>query len=395
LENRQGRIWIGTNNNGLNILKYDLAQPPKCYFTRYVHNHKDESSITSGAILSLLEDKSGKLWIGIENGGLNLIDLNSFHEDKVVFHHYHFNPLDINSLSNNSIYSLYEDRDGGIWIGTHADGINYYHALKEKFVHIKQEPNNLNSLSSIFVNVFYEEGDLLWIGTNYGLNVFNRSDNNFDCYAKEHGLPNNQVKGILEDAQGNLWISSNRGLSQFIQGTKRPEKAVFKNYDVRDGLQGNEFTLRSCWRGQDGKMYFGGKNGFNVFHPDSIKENAQKPFIAITNFLLFNKDVRIGTKDSPLTKHIILTKNITLSYKHSVITFEYTALNLITPEKNQYAYKLEGFEKDWNYVGNKREATYTNLDPGEYIFHVKGSNNDGIWNEGGASIKIVITPPFW
>ncbi len=580
----KNRIWVGTNT-GLSLLKYKKGTPERCDFINYKHNTNNKASIIDGAVLALMEDKYGHLWIGIESGGLDIIDLHTFKENNCIFHHYRNNPNDNTSLSYNSVYSIYEDRNGSIWLGTFGDGINIYNKLIKNFTHYKQEPNNPNSLSNNFVNSFFEEDDYLWIGTSGGLNlfdkknktfkhflhnpnndksigsnsvrvikrdsknnlwigtwggglnlynsrnntftrfkhdpndnksigadnmfailedrdknlwigtmggglnlfdyktrtfkryvntsdnentitddwvrtlfessygeiwlssshtvelfdkkserfihfshdrndiksisydganvffedsknnlwigtvgglnVFNREDSTFSYYQQEDGLPNNQINGILEDDHGNLWVSTNKGISKFLGGINRPENPVFKNYDVSDGLQGDEFRPRSFCKGKDGKMYFGGKNGFNVFHPDSIKENPYKPPVIITKFSLFNKDVPIGTEDSPLKKHISVTKEIILSYKHSVITFEYAALNFIAPEKNQYAFILEGFDNDWHYVGNKREATYTNLNPGTYIFKVKGSNNDNVWNEEGTSLKITITPPFW
>ena len=585
LEDKNGRIWIGTVNNGLNLLQYKPENPAKSRFTKYIHNPDIETSISSGAVTSLMEDSASHLWIGTENGGLNVIDLNNFRDDKAIFHHYRFNPFDNNSLSSNSIYSLFEDRDGRIWIGSNGDGVNYYHPQKEKFIHVKQQLYNPNSLNNNFVNVFYEEGDSLWIGTeggvnlynnrdgsfrhfvydsndkqtiganaiwaikrdrrnnlwfgtwagglnlfdsktgtftrfkheysesgsipgnnifsiledrtgnlwigtmgsglcqfdynsttfksfnrslsdnshitNYwvnalfedslgkiwisttcavdvfdpasctfehfthdtsdtksisddfasiffedsqknlwigtgnGLNVFNRNANNFDYYTKAHGLPNSQIKGILEDDSGNLWISTNNGISKFILGINRPKNPIFENYDLDDGLQGNEFTIRACWRGQDGSMYFGGRNGFNVFHPDSINEYVSIPAVVLTNFQVNNKPIKIGEPNSPLPKHISLLSEVKLNHKQSVFSIEYAMLNYLSPNKNQYSFMLEGFDNDWNYVGTKRTATYTNLNPGEYIFRVKGTINNGSWEQQVTSLKIIIIPPWW
>lgn len=579
----KGRIWIGTDK-GLDLLTYEKEHPENCNFINYLHDPENQFSITNGAVLALKEDKHGNLWIGTENGGLDIIDLNNFHENNAIFHHYKYADNDF-SLSNNSVYSLYEDQNGSVWIGTFGNGINMYNRLSEKFIHHKHYPNNPNSINDNSVNTIFEDGNYLWIGTegglnqfdkenktykhfihdpnnsksigsnavlaiekdsrgnlwigtwagglnlfnrktntftrfnhdpddstsigsdnifdimedhngelwiatmggglnvfdytnktfkryiasstddhsvfddwirtvyensygeiwlsasktvelfdrkkekfihfihdssdqnsigydgasiffedskrnlwignNGGLNVFNREDSTFSYYLQEDGLPNDQINGILEDDHGNLWLSTNKGISKFVNGINRREKPVFKNYEISDGLQGNQFRPRSNYKGTDGKMYFGGTNGFNVFHPDSIKENPYKPPVRVTHFHLFNKDVPIGTEDSPLKKDISVTKEITLSYKQSVITLEYAALNFLTPEKNQYAYRLLGFEEEWNFVGNKRSATYTNLDPGKYVFQVKAANNDGLWNDVPASIKIIVVPPWW
>jgi len=206
----------------------------------------------------------------------------------------------------------------------------------------------------------------------------------------EDGLPNNVIKGIVEDHSGHLWLTTNKGISRYDI-----DDQLFWNYDVSDGLQSNEFVRNSIFKSKKGKIFAGGVNGFNVFHPDSLKANLFEPPIVITDFKIFNRPVEIGVEKSPLKKHISETKQLVLSHHHSVISFEFAALNYISSKKNQYAYLLEGFENDWNFVGTQRTATYTNLDPGEYIFRVKGSNNDGTWNEQGTSIHIIVEPPFW
>ena len=182
LEDNNGRIWVGTVNNGLNLLHYNPNHPESSRFTRFINIPERETSISTGAVMSLMEDRAGYLWIGTQNGGLDRVDLTNFQEDNVVFHHYRINPFDTNSLSSNSICSLLEDRDGGIWIGTNGHGINYYHPLKEKFIHVKQQLNNPNSLNNSFVNIFYEEGDSLWIGTEGGVNLLNKKDGSYQHF---------------------------------------------------------------------------------------------------------------------------------------------------------------------------------------------------------------------
>ena len=381
----KGNLWVGTWAGGLNLLNRE-----KSTFTRFENNPNDTTSIGSNNMFAILEDHSGNLWIGTMGGGLNLFDYRT-----KTFKRYTFDPEDKYSISDDWVRTLFESSYGEIWLSS-SMAVELFEKENEKFIHFSHDRKDPESISYDGTNMFFEDSKRnLWIGTIGGLNVFNREDSTFDHYQQKDGLPNNQINGILEDDHGNLWISTNKGISKFLNGINRPANPTFINYDVGDGLQGNEFRPRSLCKGEGGKMYFGGTNGFNVFHPDSIKANPKTPPIVITGLLLFNKDVPIGTKDSPLKKHISVADQITLSYKHSVITFEYAALNFIAPEKNQYAYMLEGFDKDWNYVGNKREATYTNLNPGNYVFRVKGSNNDGVWNEKGASLRIIITPPFW
>jgi len=196
--------------------------------------------------------------------------------------------------------------------------------------------------------------------------------------------------GILEDEQENLWLSTNNGISKFD-----PLQETFSNFDIRDGLQGNEYNLASCFKDKNGKMYFGGSNGYNVFHPDSINKNLVIPSIVLTDFKIFNKSISPNI-NSPLIKSVSETKEIILSYHQSVFSFEFAALEYTIPGKNKYAYKMEGVDPDWVYTdATRRFATYTNLDPGKYIFKVKGSNNDGIWNEQGTSVNVIILPPWW
>lgn len=204
------------------------------------------------------------------------------------------------------------------------------------------------------------------------------------------GLENETIQSILEDGSGNLWVGTTNGIIKV-----NPDNKSFTRYTDADGLQGLEFGQNSSLKLQSGEMLFGGFKGFNIFHPDSIKRNISPPQVYLSDFQIFNKSVHPGDKNSPISKQISETKEITLSYDQSVFSFEFAALNYISPQKNQYAYRLKGFEKNWNFVQTQRKATYTNLDPGEYIFQVKASNNDGIWNEMGSSVKLIIKPPFW
>lgn len=211
----------------------------------------------------------------------------------------------------------------------------------------------------------------------------NRERNSFDLYNREQGLPSNRIYGILEDDDGNMWVSSNVGLSKF-----NPVSRTFKNFGIKDGLQGYKFIFSTCFKGKEGKMYFGGSKGLNVFFPRKITYNQYTPPVVFTAFRLFNRDIK-------LEKSITFTSEMTLSHKDSLFSFEFAALDYSDPVRNQYAYKLEGVNDNWIPLQNKHEITFSNLSPGKYILRVRGSNNDGIWNEKGTSIKIIITPPFW
>jgi signal transduction histidine kinase/DNA-binding response OmpR family regulator len=238
----------------------------------------------------------------------------------------------------------------------------------------------------------------LWVGTGGGLNKYDYKTDSFQYYNQNDGLPSNKISGILEDEHGNLWLSTDRGLSKF-----NPVSEVFRNYDTHDGLYHLQFNFSSCLKTADGQLLFGGTNGITAFYPDSIRDNPHIPPIIITDFRLFNESVPIARNDLDqktegyhLPQHISTLDEITLSYRENIFSFEFSALDYHSPQKNQYAYFMEGVDPDWVHTdASRRFASYTNLDPGEYIFRVKGSNSDGIWNESGTSIKVLITPPWW
>ena len=335
----------------------------------------------------MLKDKNGIIWIATMGAGIC-----NFNPESEMFTVYKNDPDDEYSIGSNRIRTIMIENDETIWIGSDNAGLSKFVIREGKFYNYRNDPNNLSSLSSNnVVTIYNDSSGNLWIGTvGGGLNKLNRNKNIFKKYYQKDGLPNDTILGILEDDHGNLWLSTNFGLSKFD-----PVKETFKNYDQRDGFQSNEFNQMSHLKLRSGEMAFGGINGLNIFHPDDIKDNQFIPPVVITNFLLSNKPVPVGEKNSVLKKSIMLEKEITLSHRDNVFSFEFAALDYNIPGKNQYAYKMEGFDKDWVYPGNRGFATYTNLNHGEYVFRVRGSNNDGLWNKEGASLKINITPPFW
>jgi ligand-binding sensor domain-containing protein/signal transduction histidine kinase len=378
----KNNLWIGTWGDGLTVFNRKNNA-----YKNFNHNPDDPSSISSNNCWTILQDSKGNIWIGTKGGGLNL-----YNAAQDNFIRYVYDPNNPSGINRNGVNSIYEDSKGGFWIGTDGGGLNLLDRTTGKFTHFLHDEKK-NSLSHDIVNCIFEDSHAnLWIGTDVGLNCLDRKTNKFTTYLTSDGLPNNTIQGILEDAAGNLWISTNKGLSKFMPGTKK-----FKNFTTGDGLQSDEFKKGSC-KSRLGYMYFGGINGFNEFIPDSIKDNPFTPPLIVTGFQIFNKEVPISDGDSlasPLKKNITETKDITLSYDNSVITFEFASLNYTIPEKKHYAYMLEGFDTKWNNIGTRRTATYTNLDPGEYIFKVKGLNNDGSWSEVITSFNLTITPPFW
>jgi signal transduction histidine kinase/ligand-binding sensor domain-containing protein/CheY-like chemotaxis protein len=430
-EDATHRIWVGTDGGGL-----ELLDPATGIFTHFGHKPGDDKSICGDYVLSVREDHAHQLWVGTWGNGLTMIDAKRTH-----FKQYYHLPNDTTSLGGNNVYAIAEDRDDAVWIGTYGDGLDLYDPGKGGFRHYRHDANNPNSISSNRVhclmadkagalwvgtfdggldrfdkgtgtfthfthdpgrnslsdnsiNYIYEDSDAnLWVCTSVGLNCLDRKTGHFTAYYSNDGLPNDVIFGIREDHAGNLWISTNNGLSRFDPRTK-----VFRNFSVADGLQSNEFKAHACYTTASGMMYFGGVSGFNSFVPDSVRIRSFDPPLVITKFEIFNKEAPIsesGSDGSPLKKNITETRDLELSYKNSVISFEFASLNYTRSEKKQYAYILEGFDKKWNYIGTKRTATYTNLDPGKYVFRVRGVNNDGNWSPGTADLGITITPPFW
>jgi signal transduction histidine kinase/ligand-binding sensor domain-containing protein/CheY-like chemotaxis protein len=374
-------LWIGTYYG---VGKYSLETGQ---FTRYVHDAGDPASLTDNIARAVYEDELGMVWVGTWNGGLNLLNRSTEQFTKVVH--------------ATEIVSLYEDDSDVLWVGTTV-GLEKIDRGTLQVTHYRHDRDDAASLSHDIIWSIYESHhggkNVLWFGTNDGLNRFDRDTERFTRYTMNDGLPNNVIVGILDDAQGNIWLSTNKGLSRF-----NPEKETFRNYDVSDGLQSNEFNVGAHCKSGTGELFFGGINGFNRFHPDSLTDNPHVPPIVITDFQIFNESVRISDDDQTrnekiytLPKHIVEVEEIELSYRESVFSFEFTALDYRNPQKNQYAYMMVGFDKDWYHTNaDRRYATYTNLDPGKYIFRVKGSNNNGIWNDAGASIILTITSPPW
>jgi len=380
-EDRSRVLWLGTHGGGINTFDRETEK-----FTSYQHDPGNPNSLSHNDIRALYQDRSGVLWIGTRGGGLNKLVLGDDEESPPTFIHYRHDPNNPKSISSDFIRAIYEDKSGLLWIGTLGGGLNKFDRKTDTFMHYRSDPNDPHSLSNDYVFIIHEDkSGFLWLGTfGGGLNKFDRDKETFTCYTEKDGLSNDAVYGLLEDSQGDLWLSTNNGLSKF-----NPQKETFKNYNITDGLQSNEFNGGSYYKSRSGEFFFGGINGFNTFYPENIKDNPYIPPVVITEFRKLNELVRF---DRPISE----VKELKLSYRDYVFSFEFAALDYTAPEKNKYAYKMEGLDKDWLYTDSgKRFANYTTLAPGKYVFRVKGSNNDGIWNEDGTSIRITITPPFW
>lgn len=374
-------LGLGYHNGG-----FDFFDTKTGVFTHHMPVPGNPNSLAISDVNNLLRDGDGNVWIGTWKGGLDFYDVAN-----KKFTHYRNDPADKTTLSGDIVTTVYQDRKGGIWVGTQT-GLNYLDSDRKHFKRFQHRINDTSSLSNNKVQTIFEvaNGDL-WIGTRGGgLNYFDRQKQTFKSYTEKDGLASNVVFAILKDRKNNLWLSTNKGISCFSLKTEK-----FRNYDISDGLQGNEFRYNSRFQTSDGQMFFGGVNGFSSFYPEQLRDNKFVPPVYITDLQIFNKEVVPGDSSDILPNHISETKVITLSHKQSVFTLEFAALNYTLARKNQYAYKLEGFDTDWNYVGTKRTATYTNLDPGTYVFRVRASNNDGVWNNKGTALTIIIEPPFW
>ncbi len=382
-EDLDGTLLLGTTD-GLILLERSTGKT-----TVYKNNPSDATSISNNYVRTITQDRSGRIWIGTHGGGLNQFD-----KKNGTFTSYKNNPADPTSLNNNVVTDLYEeDKDGVLWVGTYGGGLNAFDRKTKKFSAYKTDPDNLKSISSNFIHSLHHDADgNLWIGTyGGGLNVMDKSTSVFTHYTEREGLPNNIVNGILTDIHGFLWISTNNGICKLKPSTEKKNSLLnfSRSYNVVDGLQ-NKFNQNACFIGKNGWLYFGGSNGLNAFHPDSIHDNTIIPPLAITRFYLFEKPTRMDTL-------ITSKRTIDLKYNQNFFTFEFSALNFIFPDKNRYSYKMDGLAgvENWIYIGGRRTIPFTNIDPGTYTLHVKACNNDGFWNEEGIAIVITIKPPFW
>lgn len=373
-QDKKGQLFFGTEDGGLN-----LFDPKTEQFKTYINDPNDPHSISGNHIISIFEDSEETLWIGTYQNGLNRFDTESG-----IFTRYRHDPTDAQSLSHNEIGAIYEDRQNYFWIGT-ANGLNRMNRRTGKAERFQPDPLNPQSLKGRWIYVIHEDRQgYLWIGTkDGGLSRMDKKRESFVHYTTQNGLPDNVINGILEDDDNQLWLSTNNGICRL-----NLQKKSVKSYSIDDGLQDNEFQPRTFFKDGKGRMYFGGINGYNYFFPRQIKDNPHLPPVVLTDFKKFNKSVKL---DQPT----IYVDQIFLSHRDIFFSFEFSGLEYTEPAKNQYAYKMEGFDREWIHIKNRRHASYMNLDPGKYVFRAKAANNDGIWNEDGISIQIQIEPPPW
>ena len=375
----RGYLWLGGWGSGLDRLDERTGQ-----VKHYRHKPDDPNSLPSNHVIRIYGDRSGQLWVGHIDGVARL--------DPATEHFTFYRPDPKNPTKyGNAASGFYQDHSGTLWVARGEGVLSRYDDKDNTFVKYLPDSHDPHKLNGGDVNVIHEDRTgTLWMGASDGLYRYNRLDETFIRYTENQGLPSSTIQGILEDKVGRLWLSTKSGLSRFDPKTK-----TFRNYDVSDGLQSNEFSRASYAQGPDGEMFFGGSNGFTAFYPEAIQDNPYMPPVVITSLKIFNKPVPIGS-ESALKDAISYTESLTLPYRDNVFSLEFAALSYANPQKNRYRYKLENFDNAWNEVDSKqRLATYTNLDPGKYIFRVQGSNSDGVWNREGVSLAIIITPPWW
>jgi len=422
-EDDDGTIWIGTVDGGLNKWEKGLQK-----FVAIQHNPADPKSIPENHIRTIMRDAKGRFWIGTAYSGACILNENTTKVDKLIVN----TPNDSNSIASDRIWRIIEDKNQRLWFATYGGGLSLLvDDVNFKFKNFTHNPNDPTSLSNDFcTTVFCDSKNRIWVGTNEGLNLLNPDENTFTSFkydlsdslsisnnriysviedsdgniwigtkgglnrymedgtfmtftVKSHDLSNNVIMGVLEDTEQNLWLTTNQGLCKFNMNTFES-----RTYDVQDGLQSNEFLVGSFFLTKDNMFIVGGINGFNAFYPEKIKNNPNLPSVVITDLMISNHKVKLDTNISEKSF-------IKLNHKQNDLTFNFVAIDYILPEKNQYAYMLEGYDDDWIYCKYHRTAKYTNLPPGHYTFMVKGSNNDLVWNEEGTKISVYIKPALW
>ncbi|HUB61942.1 MAG TPA: two-component regulator propeller domain-containing protein, partial [Puia sp.] len=433
-EDSAGNIWIGSNGGGL--IYFDRRHN---IFRQYLNDPANPASLANNIIVSLLVDHDNHLWIGTYFGGLDYFDgkrfihyrhddhrpasladdrvmclyedsdhdiwagtlaggLDRFNRQKNGFDHY--NTSQPNSIRNNYVSSVLEDREHNLWIAT-AFGIDVLDKRNGRFIHYSSDSNQLSTDNAILL--FRDSRNYMWVATREGLDLFLPEKNSFQSFNTDNGLPDNTIRGIVEDLNHDLWVSTANGLSRIriTTGSDQPGPVRIRcrNYHEKDGLQGREFNERTALATRDGSLLFGGPNGFNLFRPENITNTCTPPPIVLTGLDIFNKSVHVGER---MGNHIILdrsiseTPEITLTHSEDVFSIEFAALDFVDNPGDKYAYTLEGFNKNWLITdGTARKATYTNLDAGTYTFKVKAADEDGQWYDREAVLKIVILPPFW
>ncbi len=428
VEDSDNRMWVGTMDGGLNRIDQSTGE-----ITRFMPNSQDASSIPRARVTALSEDSSGALWVGFWDGILAEVDrksghcvrifehdpgdpnsiteserlkfiledrddpnilwlatlkggLDRFDKSRESFTHYKHVTGGNNSLSHNSVITLYDDGNGVLWLPTYGGGLDRFEKGTGTFTNYSHEENNPNSLGSDTLYEVLEMADhTFWVAWKGGISHFDPVTGTFENFDQdEDGLPFGPVCSLLQDDDLKLWLGTiHGGLVRFAPTTR-----ATKRLTVDDGLQGNTFYWTSRFKAQDGTLWFGGSNGISSFHPSQIRENPHAPSVLLTAFTQGGRSIETGTSPERL-------KSVTLDWRSNYFEFQFAALNFTASERNQYAYMLEGWDEDWHYSGSNPTGRYSGLPGGTYTLRLKGSNNDGVWNDAGTKVTVIVTPPFW
>lgn len=391
--------WISTFG-GFNRLQ---ITPEGARIQHFLHEEGNSHSLSDNHIFAAYQDEQSRIWLGTRGGGLNLFDPRS--QQFTAFQHEPGNP---SSLPNNYVWHILPEGDTGLWLATDG-GLVFFDFASQQFRTYSHDPANSHSIGSNFLNVLHKDKrGRLWIGTGgNGLDVMlshakgNNGQVSFVHLSERNGLADNFIYGILPDKAGYLWISTNKGLIRLDPQVPldHPQYGILalQHFTREDGLQDDEFNTNAYTLLSNGLLGFGGINGYNLIDPEQISRNPYPPPVHITHIRILNQEVKPGMMMEK--EHIPLTSweqpQLKLTHREPVVSFEFAALNYLFPDHNQYAYMLEGFDESWVFCGNERKVTYTNLDAGEYVFRVKGSNSDGIWNQQDTALRISVAPPPW
>ena len=429
----EDKIWLGTDGGGINI--WDRSRKS---YSSFQNLPDQKESLGSNAVMDLHKDKRGAIWAGTWAGGLNR------YEGGNQFKKFMNDPNDPSSIPSNMVFGINEDQEGYVWLALWNKGISRFNHEDESFYSINKDTHGEDIWLSDFTNTLlidgnntlwvgteiglnridfrsypddfsitsylYDENDptsisdnnvnqifedhlgQIWVCTTQGLNLFDAKTSSFTRFDKTSGLASNFIQSIVQDSRQHYWVTTNKGICQ-IQ--RKGSEYILQNYDQTDGVQGDSFIRGASYMTSDNTMLLGGTNGFNHFTLDMVKNNPYTPKIQFTSLMIFNEEVNSYDENSPINRHINTVEEIELDHHQSVFSISYVGVSLTHADRTEYAFQLEGLEKEWNYVGNQRIASYSNLEPKRYTFKVKAANNDGLWTKDYRSVTIIVHPPWW
>ncbi len=378
------KLWVGMHTGGLSSISKKNGK----YVVKNYKNTGDSTGISNNQVNAIIESNDGCLWVGTRNGLDKMVC--STEKSSAYFISYKHSFSHKNSISDNYITALMQDKKGNIWVGTYDNGIDKINSITQEITHYENIPNSENSLISNRINSIKEDhSGRIWVGTiDRGIDVFNPDNTTFKHYNIHNGIESYEIMAILEDNENNLWISSSKGLAKLNYDTNK-----FDIYDISDGIINDGFNKNAAFKDKNGWLYFGTNSGLVYFNPEKIKSNPIKPDIVITNFTILN-DKKWVHKEIFVSKYNAQNKVIELNHDENIFSIEFASLDYTNPENNIYQYKIEEIHNDWIDYGKQRKLTITSLASGNYTLRIRGSNNDGLFNDNGITLKIIIKPAF-